>query len=239
MAGVIDETKPAAVVNQVAGAVEGEGQQIRRISSLPVNTGHAISTRSTVGSMLGVKERSKPGMAKWQRDGSWYTQGAEIFDETSSDGSDYATDEEEKLKFQEWRRNAEATTKQVYRPDKSALPRSIGPPQPLHNPKPETRNSEAPPEEDNDGSQLLWNPTQAKYQLMEISQRKDKVMKRLQVVNRKAHTFKRLLREAQDHAAALKAENTSLRSSISKVCNEMAALDQEHHVACQPEEYPS
>ena len=50
-----------------------------------------------------------------------------------------------------------------------------------------------------------------------------------QVVNRKAHTYKRLLREAQAHVHGLQAENAALRQGVDKVCTEMEASRQEHH----------
>ena len=49
------------------------------------------------------------------------------------------------------------------------------------------------------------------------------------MVNRKAHTYKRLLREAQAHVHGLQAENAALRQGVDKVCTEMEASRQEHH----------
>ena len=55
-----------------------------------------------------------------------YTEGAEIYDDTSSGGSDYATDEDDKLLFQDWQRQADHTAKEVFDPDATAAPAASG-----------------------------------------------------------------------------------------------------------------
>ena len=53
----------------------------------------------------------------------------------------------------------------------------------------------------------------------------------------RAHTYKRVSREAQEEVLHLRQENLSLRHSCSKVCSEMAAWHEEHaHLAHTHEE---
>jgi hypothetical protein len=111
-------------------------------------------------------------MAKWQRAGSWYTEGAELLDETSSNSDRGSADESDRAKYDNWREQAKNAKKEVYQESPLAHGRrdaSVA------------RGQAAAHAGNADLGDLgkMWNPMQAKFELIELSERKAKVAARL------------------------------------------------------------
>ena len=71
------------------------------------------------GGRGGGGERQEGGtrvkrMAKWQRADSWYTEDAELLDETSSNSDRGSADESDRAKYDRWREQAKNAKKEVY-----------------------------------------------------------------------------------------------------------------------------
>ena len=69
---------------------------------------------------------------------------------------------------------------------------------------------------------------QAKFELIELSERKAKLVARLLRVETRAQTYRRLLRQALEEVRALEDSKSSLSLSCNKVCSEMGAVRAEH-----------
>jgi hypothetical protein len=74
----------------------------------------------------------------------------------------------------------------------------------------------------------MWNPMEAKFELIELPERKAKLAARLLRVETRAQTYRRMLRQALEEVRALEDAKASLALSCNKVCSEMGALRGEH-----------
>jgi hypothetical protein len=148
-------------------------------------------------------------MAKWQRAGSLYTEGAELLDETSSSNDRGSANESDRAKYNRWREQAKDAKKEVYQESPWAHGRCDA----------SVATGQAAAYAGNADLGKMWNP---------MSERKAKLAARLLRVETRAQTYRRLLRQALEEVRALEDAKASLALSCNTVCSEMGALRGEH-----------